>query len=236
MIEIFDSVAGIRSKRREAIAQLDILIQSIFWEMFGEPLRNPQGWDSYTLQEITIKITDGEHLNPHFSPEGIPIIMAGNVREDYIDLENAKKVDVLLGERFRKKCHPVPGDILLVSRGATIGRLCTVDFSDQFCLMGSVILIKLDHLMVESKYLESLLKHPSMYRKLVKTSASSAQQAIYLQDLKQLICMIPPLNIQQEFVYRVGAIAKLKNSHRASLEKLDALFASLQYQGFRGEL
>ena len=234
--EVLDRAQSLISKRREAIAELDTLIQAIFIEMFGDPVVNPKGWDSYTLQEITIKITDGEHLNPDFSSDGMPIIMAGNVLENYVDFQNAKKVDVLLGKRFRKKCNPEKGDILLVSRGATIGRLCAVDFPDECCLMGSVILIKLDNLTVESRYLKSLLKHSSMYAKLFNTSGSSAQQAIYLKDLKRLICIIPPLNIQQEFAHRVEALERLKAAHRASLSELDALFASLQHRAFRGEL
>lgn len=234
--EILDRTQSLISKRKKAIAKLDNLIQSIFIEMFGDPITNPKRWNSRTLEEIAIKLTDGEHLNPDFSLDGMPIVMAGNVLEDFVDIQNAKKVDVTLGEKFRRKCSPERGDILLVSRGATIGRLCTVDFSDDFCLMGSVILIKLNHFSVESKYLKSLLKQPLMYAKLFNTSGSSAQQAIYLKDLKRLICLLPPLPLQKEFAQRVEAVEKLKATHRASLSQLEALFASLQHRAFRGEL
>ena len=47
---------------------------------------------------------------------------------------------------------------------------------------------------------------------------------------------LPPLPLQQAFARRVEAIEVLKASHRASLAKLDALFASLQHRAFRGEL
>ena len=204
--EILDRTQSLISKRKEAIAKLDTLTKSIFLEMFGDPVKNPKRWDSQTLEEIAIKITDGEHLNPDFSLDGMPIVMAGNVLEGFVDIQNAKKVDVTLGEKFRRKCSPERGDILLVSRGATIGRLCTVDFSEDFCLMGSVILIKLNHFSVESRYLKSLLKQPSMYAKLFNTSGSSAQQAIYLKDLKRLICLVPSLPLQKEFAQRVEAV------------------------------
>jgi type I restriction enzyme, S subunit len=233
---ILDKAEEIRSQRRQALEQLDAITQSIFLEMFGDPVSNPKKWSQLSLSDIVIKITDGEHLNPQFSLDGMPIVMAGNVLEDFIDLQNSKKVEIQLGHRFRKKCNPEKGDILLVSRGATIGRLCTVNFSEEFCLMGSVILIKLSNSVIESKYLERLLKHPSMYSKLFNTSGSSAQQAIYLKDLKTLKCLLPPLPLQQEFARRVEAIAKLKANHRESLAKLDALFASLQHRAFRGEL
>ena len=48
--------------------------------------------------------------------------------------------------------------------------------------------------------------------------------------------MLPPLPLQREFARRVQAVEKLKTAQRASLAELDALFATLQYRAFRGEL
>jgi hypothetical protein len=47
---------------------------------------------------------------------------------------------------------------------------------------------------------------------------------------------IPPIDLQRQFVAHVAAVEKLKSAHRASLAKLDELFASLQHRAFRGEL
>lgn len=234
--ELLDQAEALRAKRRAALAQLDTLIQAIFIDMFGDPATNPKGWRRNALCGITSKITDGEHLNPVFSAVGMPIVMAGNVLDDLVDLRTAKTVDSTLGERFRKKCNPEKGDLLLVSRGATIGRLCSIDFTDRFCLMGSVILIKPDSGLLDKKYLSALLKHPLMWEKLYAASGSSAQQAIYLKDIKRLSCPLPPLDLQREFAHRVAAVEKLKTAYRASLAEMDALFASLQHRAFRGEL
>lgn len=234
--EILDRAETLKAKRHAALAQLDTLIQAIFIDMFGDPATNPKGWRRNALCEITSKITDGEHLNPVFSAAGMPMVMAGNVLDDLVDLRTAKTIDSTLGERFRKKCNPEKGDLLLVSRGATIGRLCSIDFTDRFCLMGSVILIKPDSGLLNNKYLSALLKHPLMWEKLYVVSGSSAQQAIYLKDIKRLSCPLPPLSLQREFARRVTVVDKLKTAHRASLAEIDALFSSLQHRAFRGEL
>lgn len=233
---ILDKADELRAKRRVALSQLDVLIQSIFLEMFGDPGSNPQGWPSQTLGEVTEKITDGEHLNPQFSQSGMKLVMAGNVLDDRIDLENCKMVERSLGEKFRRKCGPAPGDLLVVSRGATIGRLCVVDSNDLFCLMGSVILIKPRVKLMEAQFLAAFLKHPLIQNALYKTSGSSAQQAMYLKDLTRLSCVVPPLTLQNEFAKRVTAVQEMKAAYRASLAKLDELFASLQHRAFRGEL
>lgn len=47
---------------------------------------------------------------------------------------------------------------------------------------------------------------------------------------------LPGLSDQKEYATRVAEIEKLQAAHRAHLEKLDAVFASLQHRAFRGEL
>ena len=233
---ILDQAETLRTQRRQALAHLDSFTQSIFLDMFGDPVTNPKGWTTRTLDEVTIKVTDGEHINPTFSDSGMPIVMAGNVLLDQIDLSAAKRVESSLGQQFRKKCGPEIGDLLIVGRGATIGRLCRVNVSDIFCLMGSVILVKPDRSLLDERFLAAMLALPSMHALLYKTSGSSAQQAIYLKDVKRLMCPLPPLPLQQTFATRIQAIESLKTTHRAALAQLDALFASLQLRAFAGLL
>jgi type I restriction enzyme S subunit len=86
---ILDQAETLRTQRRTALALLDSLTQSIFLDMFGDPVTNPKGWIFRSLEEVTTKVTDGEHLNPVFSQTGMPIVMAGNVLNDQIDLTAA---------------------------------------------------------------------------------------------------------------------------------------------------
>ena len=233
---ILDQAEILRTQRRTALALLDSLTQSLFLDMFGDPVANPKGWPIQTLDEVTTKVTDGEHLNPAFTEVGMPIVMAGNVLDDRIDLDAAKRVGEPLGMQFRKKCGPELGDLLIVGRGATIGRLCRVNVEETFCLMGSVILVKPDRTLLDERFLSGMLALPSMHAQLYKSSGSSAQQAIYLKDVKRLKCPLPPLPLQQTFATRIAAIEALKATHRRALAALDALFASLQQRAFTGAL
>ena len=233
---ILDQAETLRTQRRTALALLDSLTQSLFLDMFGDPVANPKGWPIRTLDEVTTKVTDGEHLNPAFTEVGMPIVMAGNVLDDRIDLDAAKRVAEPLGMQFRKKCGPELGDLLIVGRGATIGRLCRVNVDETFCLMGSVILVKPDRTLLDERFLSGMLALPSMHAQLYKSSGSSAQQAIYLKDVKRLKCPLPPLSLQQTFATRIASIQALKATHRRALAALDALFASLQQRAFAGQL
>lgn len=53
---ILDQADALRVKRVETLAQLDSLTQAIFIDMFGDPVRNPKGWEVKKLKEISINI------------------------------------------------------------------------------------------------------------------------------------------------------------------------------------
>jgi type I restriction enzyme S subunit len=56
---ILDKADALRRKRREAIARLDTLLQSVFLEMFGDPVRNPRGWETRGLGEVATFVGGG---------------------------------------------------------------------------------------------------------------------------------------------------------------------------------
>ena len=235
IVKILDLAKSLIEKRKQAISYLDDYVKAVFLDMFGDPVSNPKGWEVKTIKTISHKITDGEHLNPTFSEDGMPMIMAGHVLETGVDTKSARKVPSELGKAFRKKCNPEKNDLLLVSRGATIGRLCRVTTSELFCLMGSVILIKPDHDIVNSAFLSELLKHPRMYSKLFNSSGSSAQQAIYLKDIKKLDCVIPPIEDQRDFEKIVLEVDTIKQKMQFQLKELEDNFQAQLQKAFRGE-
>ncbi|MBK8526507.1 MAG: hypothetical protein IPL57_05180 [Rubrivivax sp.] len=58
----------------------------------------------------------------------------------------------------------------------------------------------------------------------------------HMKELKRLLYPIPPVSLQQSFAGRSQAVESLKAIHRAALTESDALFASLQYRAFAGQL
>ena len=209
--------------------------KSQFIEMFGDPVLNPKEWQVNKISDICVKITDGEHQNPEFIEQGIPMIMANNVREG-VDFSSCKFISQEDYEKFSRKCNPEYGDVLLVSRGATIGRCCKNTSQQQFSLMGSVILLKPHKGIIDSDYLVVWFKQDGIRRYIYQTSAASAQQAIYMKDLKMKNIMLPPIELQNEFSQFVQQVNKLKFEMEQSLTELENNFNSLMQKAFKGEL
>ena len=101
----------------------------------------PNGWTWLKLEDVCNRITDGEHFRPPVTNEGVYFLSAKDVREDGVSFDDALYINNETAEKALAKCNPEYGDLLMVSRGATVGRTCVVRTYEQFCLLGSVILI-----------------------------------------------------------------------------------------------
>ena len=115
---ILDQADALRAKRREALAQLDRLTQSIFIEMFGDPVSNPKGWpDALTLGEvadIASGVTKGRDLAGK-STRMVPYLAVANVQDKFLRLDGIKMLDATDDEIHRFRLQK--DDLLLTEGG-----------------------------------------------------------------------------------------------------------------------
>jgi type I restriction enzyme S subunit len=232
VVGLLEHADRLRRIRLYALELSETFLPASFLVLFGDPVNNERGWQTITLESASVKITDGEHLNPRFVTTGFPIVMAEQVEGSGVNLESCKLVSTEDFNKFIKKCEPKAGDILVVSRGATIGRTCVVNTKKQFCLMGSVILIRPDSTVVNPYFLSSHLKSISFLRVLRTTSAASAQQAIYIAHLKDKVIVVPPMSLQMHFAGLVHQHDRLLSNQRETLRQAEHLFQTLLHQSF----
>lgn len=232
---ILDHADALRVKRRESLAQLDSLTQSIFIEMFGDPATNPKGWEVTQLETVATKITDGEHQTPKRTEFGIKLLSARNIRDGYLDFGDVDFIDVEEHQKISKRCNPERGDILISCSGS-IGRVAIVEIDEPLGLVRSAALVKPNHQKILSKYLETFLRSPHMNRMMINKAHSSSQANLFQGPIRALPIALPPIALQQEFVEKSVALQTLRNLHKAASAELENLFTSLQHRAFRGEL
>lgn len=207
--ELFSELDNSVAELKKAKAQLRLYRQSVLASAFAGRMNNenlrmnneelPAGWKWVKLGEIANKITDGEHIRPNVQSTGVPFLSAKDVRENDISFDNVLYVSDKDAKRFWKRCDPERGDILIVSRGATVGRLSVIETDTNFCLLGSVILIKINYA-TNSRFVALMIKSPQINKKILNISGSTAQQAIYLRDIKNVTIPLPPFSEQQIIV------------------------------------
>lgn len=231
---ILDQADALRAKRREALAQLDSLTQSIFIEMFGDPTLNTKQWQVGTLGGIA-SFFAGNSL-----PSGIPY------ERQYGGHFLMKVSDMNLpgNEQFIRQCQywtaedgarsstcPA-GSVVLPKRGGAIGTNKKRITTRSTILDPNLMAIAPLESVVDLSY----LYHWFMRFDLASISSGSSVPQLNKQDLVPLKIQVPPLALQQTFATRIQAVESLKATHRASLAESDALFASLQHRAFSGSL
>lgn len=220
-----------RQKRKQANQLTEQFLQSAFLEMFGDLGENKNGYKVFELKDLCTKVTDGEHNIPPRTESGIPLVMARNVRDGYLDLTELDFISEEDHIKANKRCNPEEGDILLVCVGATIGRLTIVPRTNPFSIVRSVALIKPDK-KINSQYLLKALQSNYVQAYMMSRRSTSAQAGLYLNQIQKIPIPLPPLPLQQKFAALVKQVERLRTRQRESERELDNLFQSLMQRYF----
>jgi len=231
---ILDKAEELRGLRRQALRELDAIVQSIFLEMFGNPIQNTKNWTLEQLKSVARvergKFTPRPRNDPSYYNGKFPFIQTGDISNSLGRLTSWSQTLNEKGIAVSRSFPPKTVVIAIV--GATIGVTAILDV-EVYC-PDSVVGIQPDSNKASAEYIERVLRFWKPI--FVAQAPETARANINLETLRPLEIPVPAIELQQEFARRVEAIEHLKTTHRESLAQLDALFASLQHRAFRGEL
>jgi type I restriction enzyme S subunit len=237
---ILDQADALRVKRREALAYLENLTQSIFIEMFGDPHANPKGWSIQPLRDLVLgKPNNGIFKKNNEYGEGLPVIWVGELfRGDSINCNNSQKL--LPSKREIEQYGLHHGDILFCRSSlklAGIGYNNVYMGEDNKALFEChVIRIKPDKNKVDPEFLNFALRMPSQRLNLFKHVKTVTMTTIDQDGLLRVEVPVPPLDLQKLFTEKLKAIWQIKAMYAKAQLELDALFTSLQHRAFHGEI
>lgn len=233
---ILDAADSYRQKTKALISKYDQLAQSLFLDMFGDPVTNPKGWDRCKMSDVCTKVTDGTHDTPERLTEGVKFITGKHIRPFVIDFDNSDYVEPEVHEEIYRRCNPELGDVLYTNIGVNLGTAALNPVEYEFS-MKNVALLKPDAAALAGRYLEFCLNSKNMKTEILRiASLGGAQQFLSLKDIRGLIVPVPNLRIQKEFTERVKHVFSQRKVVESSLSKSEDLFNSLLQRAFKGEL
>ncbi len=210
---ILDCADATRRLRRESLARLDELAQSLFIELFGDPATNPKSWALVQLTEVCNPKQWPTLAVSELSGKGFPVYGANGLI-GYHDIYN----------------HEI-STVLITCRGATCGTINVCP--PKSYVTGNAMALDDPQ---EDKITPSFLEWFLRLKGLNSVISGSAQPQITRQGLSSVKIPLPPLALQQKFAEQIAELEAIKVRARTSLLELDALFASLQARAFAGEL
>ncbi len=229
---ILDEADKVRQLNKQLIAKYDELTQSLFLDMFGDPVTNPKGWEKVKFSEVG-KLDRGKSKHrPRNAPELLggdyPLIQTGDVANSGGYIREFKATYSELGLSQSKMWA---SGTLCITIAANIAKTGILTFDA--CFPDSVVGF-VPNEKTNNEYTQFWM---SFLQKILEDSApESAQKNINLAILRALDFPLPPIELQNQFADRVQAIEEQKAQAQEALEKADDLFNSLLQRAFKGEL
>ena len=207
-----DCLSGIIERKREQLRELDALAQSIFYQMFGDPITNEKGWETCELQKVSTLLNGRAYKQNELLDEGkYKVLRVGNFFTNsnyyYSDLE-------LEPEKY---CDD--GDLLFAwsaSFGAFIWNGGKVIYHYH------IWKVLYDKQKLNIDYYRFLLNTMTAY--FMKDVHGIGMVHLTKAGMEQYILPIPPLTLQQEFADKIEAIEKQKELIKKTISETETLF------------
>ena len=236
---ILDAADALRAKRREALTQLDTLLQATFLDMFGDPVTNPMGWKETPFGDIATDTKLGlVRSSKEFGWDfGIPYVRMNAVTDDGYFLPD--KVQSTHADEEEVEVFALrPGDFLFNTRNSKelVGKVCVFPGPEGWLFNNNLMRVRF-RADVEPWVIAMQFRFRRVQRELEKRkSGTTSVFAVYWKSLRTLPVLVPPSDLQHRFAAIVESVEQQKARQRTHLTELDTLFASLQSRAFRGNL
>lgn len=235
-----DTVLELLAMRKQQFADLDTLIKSTFYEMFGEPVTNEKEWKRLPLSEILLKIESGHSPvcldRPAVAGEW-GVLKLGAVTKCVFDPYENKALPN--NEKQNPEIEIKVGDVLFSRKNTyeLVAACAYVWETPPKLMMSDLIfrLVPLDTKIINPIFLQTLLSFPSK-RKTIQSLAGGAAGSMPNISKTQLLkhkIEVPPLNLQNNFAAIVTEIEERKSLVRKAIDETQYLLDSLMSRYFK---
>jgi type I restriction enzyme, S subunit len=221
---ILDKADELRTKRREAIAKLDTLAQSIFIDMFGDPAKNPLDWSEVALGDITELLSGFAFKSAQFGDEiGLPVVRIRDVKRGYSE--------TYFDGEYDPKYIIDDGDLLIGMDGEFNRETWS---GGQALLNQRVCKLEADQNSLDQRYLHHFL--PQALKEIERGTSFATVKHISAKQIRAIRIPLPPLETQLKFASLVKLVEQDTSRYKEQISRLNTLFSSLQQRAFKGEL
>jgi len=223
IVEELDLLSSIIEKKKAQLNELDNLAQSLFYEMFGDPITNEKGWEVKTMNEVCNEIGDGLHGTPQYDPNGSIAFINGNNlidgkititdRTQYVNETEAKKIFIKMDS-----------NTVLLSINGTLGK--TAIYNNENVVLGkSACYLRLSN-QLTAFYVMALMNTHTFKDFLESNSSKSTIKNVGLKAIRNYKVILPSLALQQQFASKIEAIEHQKELIKQSIKEVETLFNS----------
>lgn len=229
-----DKINELIQLKKQQLKDYDQLAQSIFYEMFGDPVENEKGWEVKKLGDICEVTSAKRVFIEEVVDSGVPFIR-GTELTALNRLTRGEKMEYSL---FITKEHyerlkaitgvPKYGDLLIPSINSE-GIAWIVNTEEPLYFKdGRVLWVHVNQDVFKSECLQKIMN--ILLKHTYKSMGGATFSELKLFVLRELKVPIPPIESQQQFAARIEAIERQKQQVSETIKDLETLLASrMQY-------
>ncbi len=218
-----DLLSSIIEKKKAQLKELDQLAQSIFYDMFGDPITNEKGWDVKKMGEVCEIVRGGSPrpINKYLGGD-IPWIKIGDATKgDDIYLYSTK--EHIIKEGLNKTRYIPKGSLIFANCGVSLGFARIINFDG--CIHdGWLAFMNINEKELNKVFLLKSLNHCTMYFR--DLAPDGTQPNLNTNIMKSFSQILPPKNLQESFVERLESIERQKTLIQQSIDEVQTLFDS----------
>lgn len=232
IVNILDKIMSAVDGRKQELQLLDELIKARFVEMFGDPVKNPKGWEVVTIGDIVTEVRYGTS-KPAVEGGKYPYLRMNNLTADgHLDLNDLKYIDIPDDEI--EKCVVRKGDVLFNRTNSIelVGKTVVFDLQEDMIIAGYIIRVRLNKRLLPeilSQYM-NLEALKDILRSMAKGAVNQAN--INAQELRSIKVYIPDMELQKQFIEMKNQVNKSKVAVQKALDETQILFDSLMQKYF----
>lgn len=236
---ILEKADRLRRLRRYALDLSDTYLQTVFLEMFGDPVTNPKNWEVKLLGDMLAITPHIGTITPAREVGRQLCVRVGEVGEWHINLAQCKYVS--LNDQEFKRFSLLPDDIVLaraIGSESHLGKLSIMGKTTTPVVFDSHIMrVRPDRSQLLAFFLARWLKTDGgRARFMQQARRTSVQFNINSEQIEAIKIPVPPLPLQQNFVQIIETHLRLQAQQREAARQAEHLFQTLLHQAFQGEL
>ncbi|MGJ8648331.1 MAG: restriction endonuclease subunit S [Marinomonas colpomeniae] len=232
---VLEKADTLRSQCQQMEQELNTLAQSVFLDMFGDPVTNPKGWEIKKLKDICSSQL-GKMLSDKAKQGSNPkqYLRNANVRWRKIQLHDLLKMD--FNDKEMKKFTLEYGD-LLVCEGGDVGRCAIWKNELNDCYYQKALhRVRVNNEVVIPEYLQEYFYWMSKLGGLSASVSEVTFSHLTAAKMAELKVPVPPLELQMRYKEKVKTLNCQLEQVSSSNHDFDNLFNSLMQRAFKGEL
>lgn len=234
--QILDDAAALLNKTEQILKEYDALAQSIYLDMFSDPVTNKFKFPKGTIRDLVNEAKYGTSEKASDEGQYMYLRMNNLTYEGYMDYSSMKYVNI--PDKDLHKYLVEKGDLLFnrTNSKELVGKTAIFDSAEPMVIAGYLIRVRFNE-KANPFFVRAYLN--SKYGKLVLRNMCKSivgMANINAQELQNILILHPPVELQNQFAEKIALIEQQKKLAKEELKESEDLFNCLLQKAFKGEL